>query len=319
MSVVSPLHDPILLRRKAEEAAAALDDLVAGAESVPRAALHAGAHARKRAGAGEKFWQYRDYDPADRPQDIDWRQSAKGERVFVRQKEHQAPQAVYLWCAGGPRMAWASQADLPRKDESAQILCLAAGLLLARGGERVGVAGAELRPGHGENTLQKIAQELARTESAKAVNSMHSTDRRSALPGSALADALPAGSYLLAAGDFLDAPEDVARALDSCAIAPGNALIVQILDPAERALPYDGRVLFRDPENGQSVPIENAGGVRAAYRERIEAHIAAIRDLCRRRHWHYILHDTSGPPARTLAQIRAAIGADFLAAGAWSA
>lgn len=295
------MHDPILLRRKAEAAAAALDDLVAGAESAPRTALHAGAHARRRVGAGEKFWQYRDYDPADRPQDIDWRQSAKGERVFVRQKEHQVPQAVYLWHAVGPRMAWASRPDLPRKDESAQILCLAAGLLLARGGERVGVAGAELRPGHGENTLQKIAQELTRDEAHPAAP-------------------LPAGSYLLAAGDFLDPPEDVARALDSCAAAPGNALILQILDPAERDLPYDGRLLFRDPADGQSIPIENAGGVRAAYRERIETHVAAIRDLCRRRHWHYVLHDTSGPPAQTLAQIRSAIGADFLAAkGAWNA
>lgn len=317
MSGLSILADPILLRRKAEEAVAALDDLVAGAEAPPKVLQHSGAHARKRAGMGEKFWQYRDYDPADRPQDIDWRQSAKGDRIFIRQKEHQIPQSIYLWCASGPRMAWASRPDLPRKDESARILGLAAGILLAHGGERVCLAGSGRRPGHGESALQNLARELAQELSRTAENP---AENQSSLPDPALAASLPSGAYFLAAGDFLDPPTEVARAFDSCAAQPGNALIVQILDPAECDLPYEGRVLFRDPQTGQSVPIENAAEVRQAYRARMAAHTAEIRELCRRRHWHYLLHNTSDPPASTLIQIRAAIGADFLAAaGAWSA
>lgn len=301
--------DPALaLRRKAEEAAASLPDLLAGSEGAPPRALSSGAHARRRGGSGEKFWQFRDYDPADRPQDIDWRQSAKGERIFVRQKEHQAPRTIFLWHARGPGMTWSSRPELAQKDEAARILCLAAALLLARGGERVGLAGSEIRPGHGENTLEKIARALAAVDAPPR-----------ALPEASLADLLPEGCGLLAAGDFLAPPEEVARAFESCGLGGGRVLVLQILDPAERALPYDGRILFRDPASGESVPVEDAAGVREAYRLRIAEHIETLRDLCRKRHWHYILHDTSIPPRETLAKIRAAISAETLAAGAWDA
>lgn len=298
------IHDPVLLRRKAEEAAEALDGLSAGNESRPHV-THAGLHARKSAGPGEKFWQYRDYDSADRPQDIDWRQSAKGDRIFIRQKERQVPQTVALWCAGGRRMEWVSRSDLLSKASCAQILCLAAGILLAREGERIAVAGTDGRPGHSENTLQKAAQFLT--------GSPHG-----ALPEASLAHTLPNGAYLLAAGDFLEDLHKIEHAFDSCAIPSGNALLVQILDPAEIDLPYEGRAIFRDPQEGTLVPVENAQSLRQEYIDRIASHIDGLKSLCRRRHWHYVFHTTDAPPAQALAQIRAAIGADALSAGVWA-
>ena len=146
-------------RYKAEDAVAGLPGLVTTAEKAA-ASILAGGHTQRKPGMGEKFWQFRDYDVADRPQDIDWRQSAKGDRLFVREKEWQTTQTALLWCQRDAGMDYRSDDKLPKKQDAAMVLTLALGLLLSRAGEQIAPLEGSALPGRSELAIQKLGEAL---------------------------------------------------------------------------------------------------------------------------------------------------------------
>ena len=68
------------LRHRAEQAGSALPPLLVAAERVA-ATVAQGIHGRRRVGQGETFWQFRQYQPGYAATRIDWRESAKSQRL----------------------------------------------------------------------------------------------------------------------------------------------------------------------------------------------------------------------------------------------
>ena len=62
-----------------------------------------GIHGRRRAGPGETFWQFRQYQPGEGAQLIDWRRSAGVRHLFVREREWEAAHTLCLWPNFRPR------------------------------------------------------------------------------------------------------------------------------------------------------------------------------------------------------------------------
>ena len=118
------------LRQRAEQLAATLPPLLVAAERVASTVIQ-GVHGRRRVGQGETFWQFRGYHFGDQPQSIDWRQSAKSDRVYVRQMEWEAAQSVWVWCDTSASMNWRSSPDHPDQRERAELLALALTALIA--------------------------------------------------------------------------------------------------------------------------------------------------------------------------------------------
>ncbi len=56
-----------------------------------------GVHGRRRAGPGENFWQFRPFASGEPANRIDWRRSARGAQAFVREREWEAAQTLWLW------------------------------------------------------------------------------------------------------------------------------------------------------------------------------------------------------------------------------
>src|SRR5271170_2684565 len=112
------------IQHQAQNLAALLPPLLLEAERVA-AAVHQGTHGRRRAGPGESFWQFRRYAPGDSAQRIDWRQSARTDKLFIREREWEAAQTAYLWADSSGSMRYSSRKDLPAKAERAQLLMLA--------------------------------------------------------------------------------------------------------------------------------------------------------------------------------------------------
>ena len=73
------------LRAEAEALARQLPGLNFKAEASE--AAHIGSAGRRRPGTGEHFWQYRRYAQEDAADRVDWRRSAKGHDLFVRETE----------------------------------------------------------------------------------------------------------------------------------------------------------------------------------------------------------------------------------------
>ncbi len=75
--------------------AASLPRLVLEARRIAANVIH-GLHGRRRAGAGETFWQYRRFVSGEPSQNVDWRRSARDDHLYVREQEWEAAHTVWL-------------------------------------------------------------------------------------------------------------------------------------------------------------------------------------------------------------------------------
>ena len=270
------------LRRRAESLAAPFPTLLAEAERVA-AIVAQGDHGRRRAGQGETFWEYRNYSASDEAGRIDWRRSARGDDLFIRETEWEAANSVYLWRDGSPGMAWSSSDKLVPKRDRATVLLMAAASLLMRAGERCAVLGESPRPRAGKVGLDRIAQRLATS------------------PGGteALDAKLPRHAKVVLASDFLEGADVWAERLARFAARPASGVLIQVVDPAERRFPFRGRMRMRLPG---LEPFLLGRAERAAedYRARFEAHCAALADAARRLGWPLIVHQTDQPATPAL-------------------
>ncbi len=279
---------PSTLRHRAELSAAGLPALMAAAEKAV-ATLHSGDHRQRKTGGGENFWQFREYDPGDRPQDIDWRQSAKGDHLYVRQKEWQTAQSILFWAQNDKGMALQTGRARTSKHDGAIILSLALGILLTRAGEHIGPLEEPNHTGHSERALQNLAESLTRKPGPLPAGPL--------LP---LVRALPKQSSLVLCGDFLCPPESLDLTLSLLSRQSPQGILIQILDPAEMDLSYNGRVIFRPMDGGSEFQIANVASVRKAYKERLTNHINTVQMIARRHGYGHILHITSDDPRTTL-------------------
>src|ERR1700760_3813660 len=122
------------------------------------ASVSLGVHGRRRAGMGESFWQFRRYASHDSSSAIDWRQSAKSQHIFVREREWEAAQTVWFWRDASANMNFKSGATSKRA--RADLLLLSLASLLVRGGERVGFVGMEGAPASSRLALTRMGRAM---------------------------------------------------------------------------------------------------------------------------------------------------------------
>ncbi|MGB1027963.1 MAG: DUF58 domain-containing protein, partial [Rhodospirillaceae bacterium] len=102
-------------------------------------------------------------------------------------------------------------------------------------------------------------------------------------------------------GDFLQPLDGVATGLKTMAARGIRGHLVQILDPSEETLPFDGRIRFEGmtPTTPQ-VLIDRTEDIRAAYQRRLQAHRAELQDMARHAGWDFSLHHTDQPAQAAL-------------------
>lgn len=286
-------------RQHAERLAAALPPLLVAAERIA-ATVAQGVHGRRRVGGGDAFWQFRRYRPGDPASRIDWRQSAKSERVFVREHEWEAAQSVWLWRDDSPSMRYASDMAPHDKAERATVLLLAIAVLLVRAGELVAPLGLERRPATGRGALARLAAALHRDAAGG--------ERGPSLPPG---ERLPQCARLVLIGDFLSPAEELEPLLKLHASRGVKGHLLQIVDPAEEDLPFTGRVRFHGLEGEEARTVGRVESVRSAYHERFAARRAALADLSRSIGWTFASHRTDRPPQTALLALYEALSGDF--------
>jgi uncharacterized protein (DUF58 family) len=291
---------PLSFLRRAEAEAAGLPALLAAAQKAAQSAI-TGEHAQRKAGAGEKFWQFREYNSFDRPQDIDWRQSGRGDRVFVRQKERQTVQTALFWCAGGPGMDYSSIPALPTKQQDAMTIALGLAIMMHNAGEKIGPLDGVIRPGRSDASIQMMGRHLL-------------DGKQETLPGAAAAE-ITRNAGVVLCGDFLEPLEDIEKALNPLAARAGSAILIQICDPAELSLPFAGRVIFESAGAAERHHIFHVESVREAYQQRLSDHLDAVQALCRKAGWHWLLHTTDTPVRDTLARAWTTMAHEHIQAG----
>ena len=286
------------LRLAAEQLSQRLPALLVEAERVA-ATVAPGVHGRRRTGMGETFWQFRQYQAGDAADSIDWRQSARSRHLFVREQEWEAAESVWLWCDFSESMAFRSGPKLPVKWERAVLLALALAALLVRGGERVALLGSGQRPATGRYGMETLMRCLDTAAAQRA-------------PEAPLPE-LPRHARLVLLSDFLLPPERLNQRLAQFGALGARASLMQIVDPAEEHLPYEGRVLFEGMEHEGTALIDHVGGIRARYAELFRAHRETIAGQAGRQGWRFTTHRTDGTPEMAVLGLMAMLAPRMIA------
>lgn len=271
----------VRLQQRAEHLASRLPPLLVAAERVAMTVAQ-GVHGRRRVGTGEAFWQFRRYQPTDGADQIDWRQTAKSEHVYVRENEWEASESVWLWRDTSPSMRWRSSPKLPEKGERADLLALALMALLVRGGELVALLGEGVRPGSGRVTLNRLATAM----------SQPAMDAATAARGVPPDVPLPRYAQVVLVSDFLSPLPEIATSVRRIAARGLKGYLMQVLDPAEETLPFTGRTRFEGLEAEGEMLVPRVEAVRGDYESLLAAHIEGLRDIARQVGWTFLGHRT---------------------------
>ncbi|HHI82011.1 MAG TPA: DUF58 domain-containing protein [Rhizobiales bacterium] len=268
-------------RGQAESAASAFPPLLIAARRIADAIIH-GEHGRRHAGPGDEFWQFRAYSPGDAAQHIDWRRSARGDRLLVRQNEWAATNTLWTWVSRSPGMDYRSNLSNTSKYDRACLIALALSVLAIRAGERVAALGSPHAPGHTGTTLDHLARWYA-------APLKEPQDHR-----------LPRFATCLFVSDFLEPVSELRQRLRSYAAGGVTGHMVQVLDPAEETFPFTGRTQFVEMDGADKLLAGKAETLRTAYIKKLEDHRAALRELARSLGWTFTLHHTDKPPHTVL-------------------
>jgi len=272
------INQPI--RHEANALAANYPALLAEAERVAAIAA-TGLHGRRKAGQGETFWQYRPYQNTDAARRIDWRRSARGDSLFIRDNEWEAANTLYFWIDKNTGMNWKSQKKLPLKSDRAAIISLALSKLLMKSGEHCTIMGLDSRSRTGRVGFDRLFEDFSISKGTE-------DDFKSPIK---------AHSKVVIASDFLGPLDDWKIKLAHLAARPTKGILLHIIDPAEIAFPYKGRLELKMPGLNalKSLIVGRAENSREQYQARFERHIKDIDALAKSLGWHVVRHDTSKP------------------------
>jgi uncharacterized protein (DUF58 family) len=264
--------------------AATLPRLVLEARRIAANVIH-GLHGRRRAGAGESFWQYRRFVSGEPSQSVDWRRSARDDHLYVREQEWEAAHTIWLWPDRSASMAFASRQARDSKLERALIVTFALAELLVEGGERVGIPGL-MNPTASRTVIDKMAQAM-----------LHDDAARLSLPPSFVPSAL---AQIVVLSDFWSPLADIRRMLVGLSASGAHGTLVQIVDPAEESFPYSGRIEFVEPEGAGVITAGRAERWASDYVARVALHRDQIRSETNKLDWLFSTHTTSRSAAELL-------------------
>jgi uncharacterized protein (DUF58 family) len=276
-------------RQQAATLAARLPELVVAARRLAHSLLH-GVHGRRRAGAGETFWQFRPFASGEPANRIDWRRSARGAYAFVREREWEGAQTVWLWFDRSATMDFRSEMAIQSKRDRAAVLTLALADLAVRGGERVGLMGLT-RPLAARDVIDRFAQALATPGPAP-----------EPLPPRT---ALGARAKIMLIGDFLEPPEEIEARFAALAGEGVEGHVLMVADPIEETFPFDGAVDFLDIAGAPKWRAPRAENLRRDYQARLAAQRAAVEAAARTGGWDFALHRTDSSAASALLALHA--------------
>jgi len=269
-----------------------LPGLIVAAKEVASSVLH-GVHGRRRAGIGETFWQFRPFVAGEPAANVDWRRSARDDRLYVREREWEAAHTVWVWIDRSASMGFVSKLALQSKLDRALVIGFAAADVLMRGGERVGLLGST-RPLAARNIIERFAETMIAEERS-------STFEASELPPNA---PLQARTQLLWISDFLSDPADIDDKIRRLSAMGARGHLAMIGDPIEETFPFTGHTEFIDIDSPARLRLGRAEMFCDKYILRLEAHREAIRAAAARRGWTLLLHRTDRPASEALLALR---------------
>lgn len=249
-----------------------------------------GLHRSPYKGFSVEFAEYRQYLPGDDLATLDWKVYARSDRHFVKKYEEETNLTCHVLIDVSRSMGYQSRGLT--KLEYGSYLAGALAYLMNRQRDAFSLVAfddairsmlpASARSGH----LRAVLVALERLSVGTRTNV--------AKPLHDLAVAVRRRGLVVLISDLLDDPDAAIEALKHFRHHGHDVIVFQILDPAERAFPFDRPARFRDMETGDEVAAVPAAA-RAGYQARLDALVARYQRELQLAGVDYRLLETSEP------------------------
>lgn len=261
----------------------------------------AGLHRSPDFGFSQEFAEYRSYTPGDDLRYVDWNVFARTERCYLKRYRGETNTQLTVMLDASASMAFGS--GQINKLEYARYL--AASLCFLASHQR-DAAGLIVFDDEVRNYVQPSGRQgqLARV--------MHALEKAS--PGTRTDYAKPFAHFLnflrrrgMAAviSDFYAPPAEIIRTVEPLARRGTEVILFHLLDPEELAPSLRRPALLVDMETEQGIEV-SPEYARREYRERIDAHTAALRNGSQEAGIDYVLIPTDKPLDAALREYLAA-------------
>lgn len=252
--------------------------------------LWQGLHRSPRHGFSTEFTEYRPYAAGDDPRYLDWKVFARSDRYYLQKFEDETNLGCLFLLDRSGSMAYGSLGY--RKVDYAATLIATLGLFLQAQGDALGLmsfadqllayAPPSRRCGHLHHLMSMLEGEVAG----------RATDLDA--PLTRVPQLMQRRSALVLVSDLFAPIEKLEQRLGEWLACGHEASIFQILDPRELTFDFDQATELIDLESERRLNIEPAQA-RERYLERLQAHLTAVEDLCRKLGAHYHRFDTARP------------------------
>lgn len=267
--------------------------------------VYAGAHRSARRGSGIEFGGHREYVAGDDLRWIDRRALLRHGRLLVRQFETETDRALRLVVDASASMGYRGSRARDTKLGTAALVAAALARIALASGDPIGLSyfgGASARPvgvSGGREAFDRIMGSLEDVRAGgDAVHDASIVDRTLGI----LARAARRGAVVVVLSDLLDLPDESADRFAAIAARGRSVVVVQLLDPDEINLPFDGTVRLRSLEGDVVVETDTA-----ATRERYLASLAELearyRDVLSARGARFVRAKTTDDPVAIVRSI----------------
>ena len=253
----------------------------------------AGLHRSPFTGFSTEFTEYRQYNPGDDLRYLDWRLLGRTDRFFIKKYRADTNAQVTLLVDTSGSMHYAGREGGVTKLRYAQFLAASLAHLAARQQDSVGLTAfgekihthvpALNRTGHMRTIYGRLSTLEAGGETRLAA-ALHET-----------ADRLTRRGVVVLVSDFYESPERLAGAFQHLRFRGHDVIAFHVLDRREVEFEFDDAILLlEDAETLEQLPVL-PDVVAGGYRERVRAHIEALRATCAANHVDYELVTTDRP------------------------
>jgi len=251
----------------------------------------AGLHRSPNFGFSQEFAEYRAYTPGDDLRHIDWNVYARTERAYLKRYRGETNTLLTILLDASNSMKYSShgvsKSDYARFTAASLFYLTtqtqrdAAGLIVFDNEVR-----NYIRPSNRQGQFYRLlsalehAEPQARTDITKALERFQ--------------ESLPRRGVVIVISDFYETPGRIIRALEPLRFRGNEVLLFHVLDPAEVRPQFPGPTTLIEMETEESLEV-SPEYARVEYAQKIDSHIAALRDGARGSGMDYHLLVTDRP------------------------
>ena len=249
-----------------------------------------GLHRSPYHGFSVEFTEYRQYSPGDDPRYLDWRLYARTDRYFIKKFEDETNLRCHLLVDNSRSMTYGSLRYT--KAQYANTLAATLAYFLYLQGDAVGLLTfderirdylpARHRTGHLRHLMLRLEQPPGGS----------ATDLTAPLEH--IIQIVKKRALMVLISDLLAPIGTLEKNFASLVACGHEILLFNIFDPAELTFKFDKAVMFHDLESGRDLFIDPATA-RKEYLKKFNAHLGAVRAVCRKLGIGYSHFSTARP------------------------